>query len=472
MDAELSASEKTVKASVEKCREQVIRLIAERRFTELRMFCQIWEPLQIARILSTLPDEMEAVAFRVLPKRVAAKAFDYLELDDQLRLLHALGTKDVARILDEMSPDDRTALLEELPSGIQQQLLQLLDEDERQVARTLLGYPKGSIGRLMTPDYISLRGDMTVAEAMAYIRQHAPDSDTINVVYVVDERGRLIGDIRIRKLLLAHPEQRVIELTGQHCTSLYAGDPQEKAVEAFRGSDYYALPVVSSTGKMLGIVTVDDVLDLAEERATREMQKVGGSAELDEPYIETSIFQMLVKRGPWLITLFLGGMLTANAMAYFQDEIEKAVVLAIFLPLIIASGGNSGSQAATLIIRSIATGELHLRDWTIVLRREFLTGILLGLILGAIGWVRVAIEGAITGRFTSQWPLIGLTVGVSLNGVVLWGTIVGAMLPFILRKLGLDPATSSAPFVSTFVDVTGILIYFYVAAFFLRGSLL
>lgn len=471
MDAAISASE-TVEASVEKCREQMLRLIAERRFTELRMFCQLWEPVQIARILATLPDEMEAVAFRVLPKRSAGAAFDYLEIEDQLRLLHALGTKDVAGILDEMSPDDRTALLEELPSGIQQQLLQLLDEDERRVARTLLGYPKGSIGRLMTPDYVSLRGDMTVAEALAYIRQHGTDSDTINVVYVVDERRRLIDDIRIRKLLLAHPEQRVIELTGERCASLYAGDPQENALEAFRGSDYYALPVVSSTGKMLGIVTVDDVLDLAEERATREMQKVGGSAEFDEPYVETPIYQMLLKRGPWLVVLFLGGMLTANAMAYFEGEIEKAVVLAIFLPLIIASGGNSGSQAATLIIRSMATGELRLSNWAFVLRRELLTGLLLGLSLGAIGWLRVAIEGTITGNFSSSWPMVGLTVGVSLVGVVLWGSIVGAMLPLVLRRLGLDPATSSAPFVSTFVDVTGIMIYFSVAAFFLRGSLL
>lgn len=462
----------TVEAPLERCREQVVRLIGDRRFSELRGFCQLWEPIQIAKILSTLDDELEAVAFRVLPKRTAARAFDYLEIDDQLRLLHALGTRDVAGIIDEMSPDDRTALLEELPSGIQQQLLQLLDEDERQVARTLLGYPKGSIGRLMTPDYVALKETMSVAEAMAYIRQHAPDSDTINVVYVLDDHGRLVDDLRIRRLLLAHPEQKIKELAGQSCASLYAGDPQERAVEAFRGTDLYAIPVVSSTSKMLGIVTVDDILDLAEDRATREMQKVGGSAELDEPYLETPIPKMLIKRGPWLVVLFLGGMLTANAMAHFEGEIEKAVVLTLFLPLIIASGGNSGSQAATLIIRSMATGELRLGDWLRVLKRELLTGLLLGLILGVIGWLRVAVEGAFTGNFTEHWALVGLAIGVSLIGVVLWGSIVGAMLPLLLRKAGMDPATSSAPFVSTFVDVTGIVIYFSVAAFFLKGTLL
>lgn len=462
----------TLETPVEKCRQQVLRLVEDRRFSELRGFCQLWEPFQIARILANLPDEMEAVVFRVLPKRTAAQVFDYLEVDDQMRLLHALGTKDVAGILDEMSPDDRTALLEEMPSWIQQQLLALLDEEERKVARTLLGYPKGSVGRLMTPDYVSLRPEMTVAEALEFIRKHAPDSDTINMVYIVDERRRLVDGLRIRKLLLADPQQKIAELCTQGCTSLFAGDPAESAVDAFRGTDLYAIPVVTSTGKMVGIVTVDDVLDFAEDRATREMQKVGGSAELDDAYLETSIPRMLLKRGPWLVILFLGGMLTANAMAYFEGEIEKAIVLTIFLPLIIASGGNSGSQAATLIIRSMATGELMLRDWGKVFRRELLTGLLLGLILGVIGWVRVAAEGALTGNFTEFWPLVGLAIGLSLVGVVLWGSLIGSMLPLILRRIGLDPATSSAPFVSTFVDVTGIVIYFSVAAFILRGTLL
>lgn len=472
MPTSVDEREEMIETPLGRCREQITRYIAERRFSELRSFCQLWEPVQIAKILSTLPDDMEAVAFRVLPKRVAAQAFDYLEVEDQLRLLHALGTRDVAGILDEMSPDDRTALLEELPSGIQQQLLSLLDAEEREVAKTLLGYPKGSIGRLMTPDYVSLNSEMTVAEALAYIRQHAPDSDTINVVYIVDERRRLVDGIRIRKLLLAHPDQKVKELASQGCVSLYAGDPAEKAVEAFRGTDFYALPVVTSTGKMVGIVTVDDVLDLAEERATREMQMVGGSSELDAPYLETSIPRMLLKRGPWLVILFLGGMLTANAMRVFEGEIEKAVVLTIFLPLIIASGGNSGSQAATLIIRSMGTGELRLKDWALVFRRELLTGFFLGVILGVIGFLRVFVEEAVANTLTTYWPLLGLTICLSLIGVVLWGSLVGSMLPFLLRRVGLDPATCSAPFVSTFVDVTGIVIYFTVAALILKGTLL
>lgn len=458
--------------SAEKCREHVLSLIDRRDFTALREFTKFWEPYQFASLMAELPDEAEAVAFRILPKKQAAQAFEFLEVDDQIRLLHALGHREVASILDEMSPDDRTALLEELPTTIQQQLLERLDDDERAIARTLLGYPKGSIGRLMTPEYVALRRSMTVSEALDYIRRHARDSDTINVVYVLADDGQLLDSLRIRSLIIADPNQKLEAMIGQGDLSLFAGDPVETAVSAFQKVDLYALPVLSSTGEMLGIVTGDDVLAEAEERSTREMQMVGGSSELGEPYLEIKTVGMLWKRGPWLVILFLGGLFTANAMTGFEDAIEKAVVLTIFLPLIIASGGNSGSQAATLIIRAMGMGEVKLGDWWRVLGREILTGLLLGLILGIFGVIRVA-AGAYFGEPLSPfWPMVGVTIGLSLVGVVLWGSVVGAMLPFVLRRCGLDPATSSAPFVSTFVDVTGIVIYFSIATVALKGTLL
>ncbi len=412
------------------------------------------------------------MAFRTLPKHLAADAFEYLEFDQQERLLHALGLPAAAGILDEMAPDDRTALLEEVPSRVQKQLISLLDVKEREIATQLLGYDEKSIGRLMTPDYMALNEEMTVAEALADIRVNGEDSETLNVVYVVNDRGTLIDGVRIRKLLLADPDCRIGDIVTHTLVCLPAGDSAESAVEVFRQTDLYALPVTSSTGKILGIVTLDDVLDVAERRATDDMQLVGGSARLELPYLELSVWRMLLKRGPWLVILFIGGLLTANAMAFYDGEIEKAAVLVIFLPLIIASGGNSGSQAATLIIRALAVGEVRLVDWLTVLRREVLNGLTIGALLGVIGLAIVTVGAQFSPIFTEYWPRVAASVGLALTGVVLWGSLVGSMLPFILKKIGLDPATSSAPFVATFVDVTGIVIYFTVASALLSGTLL
>lgn len=447
-------------------------MVTSRDFAGLRRLCESYEPFDLAHLLSSLPPELQAVAFRTLPSELAAGAFEFLEFEDQERLLKALGQKEVAGILDEMSADDRTALLEELPAGVQQKLLGWLSEDERQVARTLLGYPEDSVGRLMTTEYVGLGKEMTVREALDYIRANGHDKETLNVVYVIDPDGKLIDGLRIRKLLLADPEEVMEDLIDHTLVSLFAGEPAEDSVAVFRRTGLYSLPVTNSAGKMLGIVTLDDVLDLAEERATSDMQKLGASAELEEPYLELSVWQMLLKRGPWLVILFLGGLLTANAMAFFEGEIEKAAVLVIFLPLIIASGGNSGSQAATLIIRAMALGEVKISDWWCVLRREVLNGLAIGVVLGVIGAIIVSVGAQFSPIFTEFWPKVALTVGVALIGVILWGSLVGSMLPLILKKVGLDPATSSAPFVATFVDVTGIVIYFTVATAILAGALL
>jgi magnesium transporter len=308
---------------------------------------------------------------------------------------------------------------------------------------------------------------------MDYIRTHGQNSETLNVVYVIDEQGLLIDDIRIRELLLAPLDKRVADLMDRRFVALKAADDQKEAVAVFRQYDRTALPVTDSAGVLIGIVTIDDVLDVAEQAATREIQRIGGSEALQEPYIQISLAGMVRKRAPWLAVLFLGETLTASAMGFFEDELQRAVQLALFVPLIISSGGNSGSQAATLVIRALALGEVKLTDWWRIVRREVFTGIALGTILGVIGMLRFIIWSALSPEeYGPQWVLLGITVSLSVALVVLWGSLTGSILPLVLQKLGFDPATSSAPFVATLVDVTGLLIYFSIALFVLKGTLL
>ena len=323
-----------------------------------------------------------------------------------------------------------------------------------------------------------VQADAATATATAYRRANgslrfmSSYSETLNVIYVVDDTGRLIDDIRMREFLVTPLSKRVADLMDRRFVTLTATDAQEEAVEVFRREDRTALPVTDTAGMLIGIVTVDDVLDVAERAATRELQKVGGSEALDAPYMEIGLAQMIKKRAGWLVVLFLGEMLTATAMGFFEREIERAVVLALFVPLIISSGGNSGSQASTLVIRAMALGELRLKDWWRVVRRETLSGACLGIILGLIGFLRISIWSAFSTLYGPHWFLVATTVGLALVAIVLWGTLVGSMLPIILRRLGFDPATSSAPFVATLVDVTGLVIYFSVGLVVLRGTLL
>jgi len=369
-------------------------------------------------------------------------------------------------------------LLEELPSAAARQLIRLLTPEERRVAQALLGYPEGSVGRLMTPDLIAVREDWSVQRVLDYVREYGRDSETLNVVYVVDGQSKLIDDLRIREFLLRPLDAKVSEFRDHTFVALNVGDSQEEALNVFRKYDRVALPVVDSNGVLVGIVTTDDMLDVAEEEATEDIQKFGGMEALDEPYMRISFWRMVRKRAGWLVILFFGEMLTATAMANYQDEIARAVVLALFLPLIISSGGNSGSQASTLIIRAMALGEVTLRDWWRVAGREIQAGLSLGAILGAIGTMRVAAWSIVGERYFHRelygphWPLVALTVGIALVGVVLWGSLSGSMLPFILRRVGADPATSSAPFVATLVDVTGLIIYFSIALLIMRGAML
>ncbi len=446
---------------------QVEEALRARDFGALRRLFHEWPAADVAATIEGLEESDRAVVFRLLPRDSAAETFEYLEPETQETLIRSLGREEVGAVLNDMAPDDRTALLEELPASVTRRLLALLTPDERVIARTLLGYPEDSIGRLMTPDYIAVKTEWTVQHVLDYIREHAQDSETFNVVYVVDDHGKLIDDLRIRELLVQPIGRTIEELCDWKFVSLTAADDQEQAIQVFADTDRVALPVTDSMGVLVGIVTVDDVLDVAEEEATEDIQKIGGTEALESPYMQAGYREMVRKRAIWLVVLFFGQLLTLNAMGFFEEQIRQAVVLVLFVPLIISSGGNSGSQAATLVIRAMALGEVQLADWWRVMRREILFGITLGVLLSLLGLLRIALGGTVGGEFGAEWPWVALAIGVSLICVVLWGVIVGSMLPFVMQRLGADPAASSTPFVTTIVDVTGLVLYFSLASWIL-----
>jgi magnesium transporter len=431
-----------------------------------------WLPADIAPLLLDLGTREDIVAFTCLEPELAARTFSYLPRAAQVELLARLPEDELTRILERLAPDDRTALFEGLPDDEVERLLTLLAPETQREARSLLSYGRGTVGRLMTPDMIEVKEDWTINQVLEHVRRVGKDSETLNAVYVTDAAHHLLDDIRMREILLARPDTQVEKLMDRAFVALLVTDAESYAVKQFRKYDRTALPVIDRRGALVGIVTVDDVLDVAEEQATKEMQRLGGLEALDLPYFDTTLPSMIRKRASWLVLLFLGELLTASAMGYFENEIEKAVVLALFVPLIISSGGNSGSQAATLMVRSLAVGEIRLRDWWRVMRREIVAGLALGMVLGTVGFLRIALWSAVSDMYGPYWYLIGLTVSCSLVGIVLWGSLSGSMLPFILKRVGFDPATSSAPFVATLVDVTGLAIYFTVAFIVLRGTLL
>ncbi len=453
--------------------ETVTNLIQEGEFFKLKKLLVNCQPAELVELIENEEEREQLIIFRLLPLKLATEVFEYLDRDIQRHFLDNLTQDKVADILNEMSPDDRTALLEFLPANFVAELVQSLSEEERKVTLQLLGYPEYSVGRLMTPDYIAIREHWTVQQVLDYIRRHGGQSETISLLYVTDARGVLIDDLRIRELLLADPSVLVRRLMDNRYVKLSAGQDQEEAIDIFRRNDRVALPVVSDDqGILLGIVTIDDILSIREQEDTEDMQKLGGSEALDEPYLATPLLSMVQKRAGWLVVLFLGELLTASAMQFFEGELQKAIVLVQFIPLIISSGGNSGSQATSLIIRAMALGEFTISDWWLVLRRDILSGLALGLILGVVGFARIAVWQSLTPIYGEHWLLVALTVGIALVGIVLWGSLAGSMLPLLLKRLGLDPATSSAPFVATLVDVTGLIIYFTVALVLLHGTLL
>lgn len=448
-------------------------LIREKQWNALREYLVSLDPSDVADILIEVPDQDDAAIFRLLPQEQAGRVFSYLPPDHQERLLRTVTNEQMRLVLDGMTPDDQARLLDELPAEVTRRILDTLSPDELKSARDLLGYPPESAGRFMTPRYAALRPNMLAREALEHLRRVGREQETLAVLYVLDESGKLLKELRLGTLVLADPDSLIADIPDRPLVSIPATADRELAVQTFRKYDRLVLPVTDQTGRMLGIITADDILDVAEKEATEDIQRAGGMAALGAPYLDVGFWQMMKKRGGWLSVLFLGEMLTATAMSYFEGEIEKAVVLAMFVPLIISSGGNSGSQAATLVVRALALTELKLSDWLRVFGRELRSGLTLGGWLGFIGFLRVtAWHYSGLYNYGEHHFLIGLTVWFSLVGVVLFGSVSGSMLPFILRRLKFDPATSSAPFVATLVDVTGLIIYFTVAALILSGTVL
>lgn len=457
--------------------EQFENLMQGNDTASIREFLNNQNISDVAELVNDNPD-YEAQIIGNMSMNRAVKVFKLLDFAQQKEIIKELPNFKTAELLNELPADDRTDFFEELPKEVIRELIKLLDPEERKITLQSLGYPEDSVGRLMTPDYIYVYVNDTIVEVLQTIRHHAKGTETIDVIYVINEQGELVDDLRIRDIILASPDKKIEQLIDHRFVALNANSDQEEAAAVFKMNNRVALPVIDDQNVLLGIVTIDDMLWVADEEFTEDIQKIGGTEALNEPYLDIPFFKLIKKRVGWLIILFVGEMLTATAMAFFSDEIEKAVVLSIFVPLIISTGGNSGSQASTLIIQALALGDISINDWWRVMRREIYSGIILGGILGLIGFLRIIVwhylmqQGVIEDIYGAYWLQVGFVVGLSLVGVVLWGTLTGSMLPIFLKRCGADPAVSSAPFVATLVDVTGLLIYFSLAWVFLSGLLL
>lgn len=429
--------------------------------------------VDVAELLEELDAEVAAVIFRLLKKQKAADVFAYLSSGKGVEMLDLFTAQQLSEVMSNLEPDERVALMEELPGNLTQRVMNSMKTDDRRQVQKLLGYPEESVGRLMTPRYVKVKKDWSIRRAMEHIRKYGHSVETVNVIYVVDEKEKLIDDLRLNQLILADPEADIASLMDESFEALSAFADQEDAVKMLSKYDRVAMPVVDSDGILVGIVTVDDVIDVAEEETTEDMQLMAGMDALDDYYSQTGVVEMVKKRIGWLVILFMGQMLTVTAMASYEDALAAAAILSFFIPMIISSGGNSGSQAATLIIRAISTDDIDLDEWKVVLKREFLSGALLGGMLGLLGSIVISMWMMSRGElFSLELVLQALTIGLSLVGVVLFGNLSGSMLPFVMSKLGLDPAVTSAPFVATLVDVTGIIIYFSIALLLLQGVVL
>lgn len=420
-----------------------------------------------------LAADERAEAFQLLPHDQAAAFFHDLGTPDQASLLRALPPPQRRLWMRQLAPDDAADVLQLAGAAERAEWLGFLNEPTRLEVSALMAYAEDDAGGLMNPRFVRLRPDMTIDEAVTYLRRQTRDQhETIYYLYVLDAQQKLLGALPVRELFTAPGSRKVQDVMQRDMVTVPEEMDQEAVAKLLARHNFVALPVVGKDGVMRGIVTVDDIVDVVEEENTEDIQKLGGMEALDTPYLQTGLLAMVKKRAGWLAVLFLGEMLTASAMSHYEEEIAKAVVLALFIPLIISSGGNSGSQATTLVIRAMALGEVALSDWWRVVRRELVAGAMLGLILAGIGLARILLWQALFGTYGDHYGVIALTVGLSLAGVVLWGTLSGSMLPFLLRRLGFDPASASAPFVATLVDVSGLVIYFSIAAVVMRGTLL
>jgi magnesium transporter len=437
--------------------------MAEKDFTSSELY-DVWPMLSL---------EERVEGFEVLKRDAADDFFLQLSARDRAQLLLALPVGERRLWMRMLAPDDAADLIQEAPGDQRESLLALLDDPVRGEIKGLLDYAEDEAGGLMNTRYSRLRADMTVGEAISYLRKDARGREkTVYYVFVVDADEHLLGVVSFRDLLVAPGDKLVRDVMRKEVISAPEDLDQEALSRLFMRHHLLMMPVVDAAGRIKGVVNLNDIVDVVQEEATEDIQKLGGVQTLDEPYLQVPLLRMIRKRAGWLAALFIGEMLTATAMGQFEAEITRAVVLALFVPLIISSGGNSGSQATTLVIRAMALGEVRLRDWWRVIRREVFTGLGLGVILAIIGLVRILAWQGLFNAYGEHYFLVALTVAFSLIGVVLWGSVAGSILPFILRALSFDPASASAPFVATLVDVTGLVIYFSIAAVVLRGTLL
>lgn len=452
--------------------QEFLTLIEQKEWWKLKSLLREVPAVDIAEWLEDLNADEALVVFRLLVNEKAADVFSYLSNSKGTELLDIFSKRQLSDVMTNLEPDEQVAFLEELPGRLTFKVLASLDSDRKKEVQRLLGYPEESIGRIMTTKFIRIRSEWNVKKSLQHIRIFGKLVESLNVIYVVDENGRLIDDLHLTDLVLADPNKKIEDIMDSQFVAATAFEDREEAVKMLSKYDLVALPVVDSRGILIGKVTVDDIIDVAEEEATEDMLLMGGMDALDDRYSRTGIGEMVKKRVGWLVILFLGQMLTVTALATFENALAAAAVLAFFIPMIISSGGNSGSQAATLIIRSLSIGDLDLSDWTKVLSRELLSGALLGTIIGVMGSVVIGSWLYMRGEPADlNMILQAVTVGMSLIGVIIFGNLAGAMLPFLMTKIKLDPAVTSAPFVATLVDVTGILIYFSVATLLLQNLL-
>ncbi len=426
-------------------------------------------PVDIAELIVELDGDLAVVVFRLLKKPIAADVFAELPSNKGVTLLELFTKQQLSEVMSNLEPDEQVVLMEELPGDLTQKVMNSMKPSDQLQVKKLLGYPEDSVGRLMTPRYVRVKSDWTVKRSMEHIRKYAAMAETLNVIYVVNDREQLIDDLRITELIIAAENQTISKLMDESYTALRVFEDQEEAVKMLAKYDRVALPVVDSDNVLVGIVTADDIIDVAEEEITEDMQKMAAMDALDDYYSQTSIAQMIKKRLGWLIVLFVGQILTALTMGQYEELLSKIVFLSFFVPLIISSGGNSGTQAATLIIRALATDDIRADDWKKVFFRELSSGLILGFLIGILGFFTLlGWDLAASGNVDQQSYLTASVIGLSLMSIVLFGNFIGAMLPFILSRLGFDPAVSSTPFVATVVDVSGIIIYFSIAILFFQ----
>jgi magnesium transporter len=441
-------------------RPEIHELIENRKWSALRDVLNSWQIPEIAELIIELDKSDRVILYRLLHRDISADVFSYMDYDERVSLLYDLTDKETKELLADLSPDDRTELLEELPAKVTRTLMNLLEPEDLKEARALLGYPEDSIGRKMTPDFVAVRSEWTVGKALNHIRKFGKDSETIYRIYVTDKAGKLLDDILLRNIIIADENKLVSSLMDYHVTSVPAFEDQEQAVRIMEKYDLFAIPVVDSNGMLVGIVTFDDMYDISEEEATEDFQKIGGMAPVDQSYLSAGVKKMWSKRFPWLLVLLFTNFITAALILHFEPLLSQLVILTAFMPMLLGTGGNTGTQSATLVIRALSIEEIDLSDWWRVFLKELFVGLLLGASLGIFAYIR--------GLFSEEQSVsIPLILGLSMIAVILWANIVGSLLPILIKKVKLDPAVVSNPLISTLTDVSGIIIYFNIAALFI-----